>query len=287
MSEISVLVVDDDKNIRDLLDYNLKQIGYDTIIVENVHKAKEAIDLTIPDLIIADVMMPDIDGIEFRKYVKSISQLQFTPFVFLTVKNSEKDIVEGFGLDVDDYITKPFNMTLFVARLKSLVKQYQRYRKLYRYDALTGLLNRYAFEEKFDWELRRLNRYGGILSLLALDIDEFKLINDRYGHQKGDAVLKTLGDIVKLSFRDCDFAGRPGGDEMIVAMPETSKEGAYLASERFRKRVEKVTNVNSVRFTISGGIAIFPGDGRNSKTLLKKADNKLYEAKHNGRNQIK
>lgn len=285
MSEISVLVVDDDKIICKLLEYNLKNIGYNPIITNSVCKAKEAIEKNIPDLIISDIMMPETNGIEFRKYVKTIPQLQFTPFVFLSARSFENEIVDGFELDVDDYITKPFNITLFNARLKALLKQYSQYKTRYQIDLLTGLLNRFAFDEKLNWELKRLNRYGGKLAVLALDIDKFKLINDNYGHQIGDVALKKLGEIILKSFRNSDFAGRPGGDEMIVVMLETAKDDAYLTSEQFRQKVAAI-DIDGIKFTISGGIAVFPNDGTDSKTLLKKADDMLYEAKENGRNRI-
>ena len=161
--------------------------------------------------------------------------------------------------------------------------------KASRFDSLTGLYNRQSLDETLEREINRAKRHEKELSILFLDLDDFKEVNDSFGHQTGDEVLKQVAKIVLNEKRSEDFAARYGGEEIVVIMPETGKVDSLVLGERIRQRVEEMRidfNGNTVRLTISGGLASFPGNATDAKSLLKCADNALYRAKGSGKNGI-
>ncbi len=161
--------------------------------------------------------------------------------------------------------------------------------KASRFDNLTGLYNRQSFDETLESEINRAKRHENELSILFLDLDDFKEINDSFGHQTGDEVLKQVAKIVLNEKRSEDLAARYGGEEIVVIMPETGKVDSLVLAERIRQRVEEMRidfNGNTVRLTISGGLASFPGNATDAESLLKCADNALYRAKGTGKNGI-
>ncbi len=161
--------------------------------------------------------------------------------------------------------------------------------KASRFDSLTGLYNRQSFDETVEREINRGKRHGKELSILFFDLDDFKEVNDSFGHQIGDEVLKQVAKIVLHEKRSEDLAARYGGEEIVVILPETGKIDSLVLGERIRKRVEEMridSNGHSVRLTISGGLASFPENATDAKSLLKCADNALYRAKGSGKNSI-
>ena len=161
--------------------------------------------------------------------------------------------------------------------------------KASRFDNLTGLYNRQSFDETLEREINRAKRHEKELSILFLDLDDFKEVNDSFGHQTGDEVLKQVAKIVLNEKRSEDLAARYGGEEIVVIMPETGKVDSLVLGERIRQRVEEMRidfNGNTVRLTISGGLATFPENASDAKNLLKCADNALYRAKGSGKNGI-
>ncbi len=160
-----------------------------------------------------------------------------------------------------------------------------------RTDALTGLGNRRVFHETLDAEIRRSRRYRWPVTVLMLDLDHFKDVNDSYGHMLGDLVLERVGGIVRHAVRDADAACRFGGEELAVVLPETAREGGYAVAERIRRRVENAfqgrpVEGHDISMTISAGLATFPDDGLHADELLARADEALYGAKHAGRNRV-
>ncbi len=161
--------------------------------------------------------------------------------------------------------------------------------KASRFDSLTGLYNRQSFDESLEREINRGKRHRKELSILFLDLDDFKEVNDSFGHQTGDEVLKQVAKIVLNEKRSEDLAARYGGEEIVLILPETGKIDSLVLGERIRKRVEEMRidfNGNTVRITISGGLASFPENATDAKSLLKCADNALYTAKGSGKNGI-
>jgi diguanylate cyclase (GGDEF)-like protein len=160
-----------------------------------------------------------------------------------------------------------------------------------RTDTLTGLSNRRVFHETLDAEIRRSRRYRWPVTVLMLDLDHFKDVNDSYGHMLGDLVLERVGGIVRHAVRDADAACRLGGEEFGVVLPETAREGGYAVAERIRRRVEQAfegrhVDGHDIRMTVSVGLATFPEDGLHAEELVARADEALYGAKHGGRNRV-
>jgi diguanylate cyclase (GGDEF)-like protein len=171
------------------------------------------------------------------------------------------------------------------------MEEFERTERSARTDALTGLSNRRVFNETLDAEIRRSRRYRWPVTVLMLDLDHFKDVNDSYGHLLGDLVLERVGGIVRHTVRDADAACRFGGEELAVVLPETSREGGYAVGERIRRRVEQAfqgrpIDGHDISMTVSVGLATFPDDGLHADELLARADEALYGAKHAGRNRV-
>lgn len=159
------------------------------------------------------------------------------------------------------------------------------------HDALTGLPDRNAFETQLDDELNRAIRYKHALSLLILDLDHFKSINDVYGHQAGDKILRSFSMLLEQVIRNTDFAGRYGGEEFIIILPETTLSEAEELAERMRKKIEAhtftISDDKKIKVTSSIGIASFPDHAQTKLNLIRAADSSMYKAKEAGRNQVK
>lgn len=171
------------------------------------------------------------------------------------------------------------------------MQEYEETERSARTDTLTGLSNRRVFRETLDAEIRRSRRYRWPATVLMLDLDHFKAVNDTHGHALGDGVLRRVGGIVLQAVRDADAACRIGGEEFAVVLPETAREGGYAVAERIRRRVERgfqdaPVEGHDVPMTVSAGLAIFPEDALHADELIARADEALYGAKHGGRNRV-
>lgn len=206
-----------------------------------------------------------------------------------------KTVSRVLSLGAGDYITKPFSYDLFMARLKTNVRGYLLFKevkqktseleKMAITDALTGLFNRGHIFTRLNQEVEKAERYGSVFSLLMIDIDNFKHVNDSNGHQFGDEILKVIADVIRMSIRSVDIAGRYGGEEYMVIFPEIKADGVVPVAERIRKGVEALRFPGKeIRVTVSGGAAEFSGS---IDKLVKQADQLLYMAKEGGRNNIK
>jgi diguanylate cyclase (GGDEF)-like protein len=247
--------------------------------------------------------------------LKSLSDLENTPvfstavlFLFhLKVDESEAesllaevldhrvDLIRGLGRDPGlrvaamDYLT---NVDRRYENPKIVeMEEFEATERSARTDTLTGLANRRVFQETLDSEIRRSRRYRWPVTVLMLDLDHFKAVNDSFGHMLGDIVLARVGGIVRHAVRDADAACRVGGEEFAVVLPETAREGGYAVAERIRRRVEHAfrgatVDGNDIPMTVSAGLAIFPEDALHAEELIARADEALYAAKHAGRNRV-
>jgi diguanylate cyclase (GGDEF)-like protein len=283
-----ILVVEDDKLIVKILVRILKKNNYEPLTAYNGLEAFESLKSgAVPDMIICDIMMPKMDGLLFRKKMIEYEEFKMIPFIFVTAKSNTKDKIIGLELGVDDYITKPFAPEEVVARVKAILNRYEQYNQLIRFDGLTQLFNRRTVEFKLLNELNRVKRYDVLSSILLIDLDHFKNINDTFGHRFGDKVLVEISKEILRQLREVDFAGRIGGEEFLIVMPETNKADAFQVSERLRKAVSHIVfSGYDCQITISGGLVSAPLDGVEMDRLLKKADSALYLAKNAGRNRI-
>jgi len=283
-----ILVVDDDRGMCMLLRQKLKKAGFEVVISHNSTDALKILNEEDNiDLIICDIMMPEIDGYEFRQKLLDNPHSSDIPFIFLTARADPADQVRGFRLRVDDYIIKPFQPDVLLARVRSVIERHEAYRKTMITDPLTGLLNRKAIEERIDTEIKRIQRYNEVCSIAFIDIDDFKHVNDTYGHDAGDGVLVELAGLLRRELRNTDYIGRYGGEEFIVCLVNTGKPVAIKVMERllsiFR---ERPIGEHAIRCTFSAGIASAPEDGMEFEVLCRKADEAMYISKKEGKNRV-
>ncbi|MDP1919670.1 MAG: diguanylate cyclase [Myxococcales bacterium] len=315
-----LLLVDDDRGVIELLRRGLAPFGYRFVEAEDGTQALTAIRKHQPDLILMDVEMPGLGGVEVCRIVKANqgAGFAFTPVILMTAGRSSGK-VEGLELGADDYLVKPFDMLEVSARVKSMLrlkalqdtlveknKELDRINReleekrsalelLSRTDGLTQLINRRHFEELLQSEWQRSLRYRAPLSCMLLDIDHFKKVNDTWGHPFGDTVLREVAGVARRAVRDVDILARYGGEELIALLPETSPEEAWRAAERVRMGVEAmrltcrtVDPPEQVRCTASIGVSTAPAPGiETPEQLVQLADECLYEAKQGGRNQVR
>lgn len=290
----SILIVDDSEFHRKYLS-DILHSQYEVRVAKNGETALAiACSDDPPDVILLDVVMPELDGYEVCKRLKAIEMTSEIPIIFITGKMDVADEILGFELGAVDYISKPFNPIIVKARVNThmKLKRYRDYLESMSYiDGLTKIPNRRKFDEYFELMWSMSLRENKILSIIMIDIDYFKLFNDRYGHQNGDdcliKVAKQLADTVS---RKTDFVGRYGGEEFICILPNTPVENAHMIAEKMRESVmelniphenSKVTDI----VTISLGVAAcIPQKGWKQNSLIERADHALYRAKEVGRN---
>ncbi|WNG44960.1 diguanylate cyclase [Archangium minus] len=322
LADRTILLVDDDPaNIQHVRE-GLASHGYRFREAHDGTEALRSIREVRPDLIIMDVEMPRLGGVEVCRIIKANGGeggFGFIPVILVTARQAAGK-VEGLELGADDYLVKPFDMLELSARVKSMLRlkvlqdalveknrELDRANKelaqkreellaLTRIDALTGLYNRRYFEERLTEEFIRSTRYRSPLSLVMLDIDHFKKLNDNYGHPFGDEVLRTVARTVRSKLREVDFVARYGGEEIIALLPETGPKEALGACERVREAIASLQlehraqdgTRQQVRCSASLGVASVPAKSILAlEELLRVADVCLYEAKGAGRNCVR
>lgn len=290
--QLTVLVIEDHPDQRDLLAIVLKREGYRVITAGNGVEALEKLQQEPVHIALSDIMMPKMDGFELINRIRSDSTLKNLYVILITARIQEGDRVRGLDLGADDYITKPFSFSELLARVRvgSRVVQYQQHLEHQtQVDSLTGLYNRRAFEKKVWDEFERTKRYQHPLSLLILDIDNFKMINDTYGHHGGDAALKQISETLKARTRQTDFPCRYGGEEFVLVLPETDQENALQVAGKIQEEIRAATfseGDRQFRLTVSMGISsTSTKDYLDWNEMLHDADQALYSAKHNGKDR--
>jgi len=302
-----ILVVDDHEDNVEVLRARLEARGYEVEGANNGQEALDTVDKWLPDLVLLDVMMPDMDGLEVVKRLKANKNLPFIPVIMQTALDSTERMVAGLEAGADDYVTKPINFQELEARVRSLlrIKKLQqeladREKELSDMndkllhisltDGLTGVDNRRALEQRLHEMFEHSLRLHEPISCVMCDIDHFKRVNDTYGHAAGDAVLKQFADILKDCAREIDRVGRYGGEEFLLLCPGTVLDSAVTFAERVRQAVEQHTfsyEGGTLTKTVSLGVASWPHPkitGREG--MLKAADDALYVAKELGRNRV-
>lgn len=291
-----VLIADDDALSRRILEDVLQSWGYQVTITKNGEEAWHELQQDDPpNLVILDWMMPGLDGIDICQMLRNHAKPRYTYIILLTSRNRPEDIVRGLEAGADDYIVKPFNPEELKYRIKigeRIIDLEDRILGMARIDYLTGLLNRRAFMERLEAEINRSHREALGLGIVILDIDHFKEVNDRYGHQAGDQVLQEAARCLQSTCRRYDFAGRYGGEEFIIALPGAGKEQTVQIAERVRQTISQCITYlpqqnAQVSITASLGVAFLKsGEIFTSDQLISAADTALYMAKNGGRNQV-
>ena len=303
-----ILVVDDHEDNIEVLRLRLESWGYHTDAVNDGAAALRSVEQSPPDLILLDVMMPEVSGIEVARRVKANRSLPFIPIIMQTALDSTEAKVEGLEAGADDYITKPIDFAELKARLRSMlrIKRLQealeererellevneRLRHMSQTDGLTGLDNRRHLNDRLEEMFQHAQRLAEPFSCVMCDLDHFKSVNDTHGHQAGDEVLKQLSAILKDEAREIDRVGRYGGEEFMVLLPGTVLDAAVTFAERVRKQVEAHTftfDGTSIRRTASFGVSAWPHPRipPDCDALVRAADDALYVAKEMGRNRV-
>jgi len=292
MKNKTILVVDDTIANLDILVGLLSD--YDVIDTTSGKEALSIVEEEKIDLILLDIMMPEMDGYEVCKKLKSNINTKDIPVVFITAKTDEESIERAYSIGGSDYVTKPFLPRELLARVKRelQLKSYQEELKLLAsIDPMTKLYNRRYFNEIAANILNGERRNACELSLMILDIDTFKNINDTYGHTIGDEVIIFISDILRKNQRKSDVICRYGGEEFVVLLPETSLEDAVLVAEKMRNCIaESMVSVGgeeSFKVTVSIGVSnIDILNEPNIEAALSIADQALYEAKNSGKNRV-
>ncbi len=302
--ETILLVEDDPVQAKVTFDYLEKQ-GYHAILARDGKSAIKIVKTEPVDVILLDLVLPDIDGNEVCRWLKLNHDTKGIPIIMLTVKSSTMEKVAGLKAGADDYLPKPYNEVELNARIfaslrtKALQDELREKNRqmeivlsqvetLAITDPLTELFNRRHFEAAIEKEFNRTVRYKSPTSCVMIDIDHFKSINDEYGHRTGDMVLREIAKIIKDCLRKVDTIARWGGEEFVVLLPGTGKEKAFTAAERIMKTVSGHSFSGiSKQITVSIGIASVPESSiDNAEKLIDASDNALYEAKSKGRNCI-
>jgi diguanylate cyclase (GGDEF)-like protein len=285
-----VLVVDDDADKLKLLEVALGMEGYHVRTACNGKEALAAVESYPPDLIIADVMMPEMDGYELARRIRQNPQTRFIPLMLQTAgRHLAEDRRLGAEVGALGYITDPTDLDLLLARARTLL-DFKAYldtcEEAAFIDHLSGLSNRRHFERQLEREISRTERYGHPLSLLILDIDQFKQVNDSFGHEAGDEAIRRLAKTLQEGIRGIDLAARIGGDEFALLLTETRLERAIEVAERLRLEIKALAIPGVGAISASFGVAEAPLCAETARDLLASADAALYEAKHEGRDQV-
>ncbi|MGQ0649233.1 MAG: GGDEF domain-containing protein [Gemmatimonadaceae bacterium] len=294
-----ILIADDEGMSRKLLEATLVRLGHEVVAVADGNAAIEVLLQTDgPRLAILDWMMPGADGLEVCRVVRRQAEA-YVYTIVLTARDSAEDVVTGLDAGADDFLTKPFNVGELCARLRSgmrvldlqsgLLDAQEALRRHATLDHLTGLWNRRMILEQLDREVNRVRRERRPMTVVMVDIDRFKGINDAHGHAAGDAVIRDTAAAIRSQLREYDFVGRFGGEEFLILLPGCDTEDGRRIAERVRARVESQAisyGPLALAVTASFGLASSEVVGSQPASLIDAADAALYRAKANGRNRI-
>lgn len=301
---IPVLLVDDDRFMRIVLSQTLQEAGYQISQAANGKEALELCSTQYFPIILTDWVMPEMDGIAFCRAFRERPANNYSYLILLTSQEGKDKLIEGLEAGADEYLNKPVHEAELMVRLKtarrildlesSLQKSLEEIRQLSIRDPLTGVFNRGYLDQHLPNEIRRADRYMRELSLIMVDLDHFKMINDTWGHQAGDRVLQHCTTILAGTIRhEIDWVARYGGEEFILVLPETGQKGCKVVAERLWNLIAISPcrfGEESITITASlGTVTRSPSDTKTGATadqLVHVADQCLYEAKQTGRNRV-
>ena len=283
-----ILVVDDiPANVR-VLEARLQAAYYSVITASSGAEALEKAAAERPDLVLLDVMMPEMDGFECCRRLKSDPATASIPVVIVTALDHASDRLKGLEAGADDFLTKPIKPEHLISAVSTRIERYRTLRSLMICDSLTGLLNHTNCMEHLEFEIACALRQKHTLCFAMLDIDHFKSVNDTHGHPTGDKVIKSMARLLTQRLRKSDIIGRYGGEEFAVVLPATPLDAAAEVLDNLRQRFERITQRSGdgteFHVTFSCGIVELSAD--NGELLHELADKALYQAKTQGRNRV-
>lgn len=293
------MVVDDDKDNVMLVARTLEYEGFRVETANTGEEAMERLTRTSPDLILLDINMPGMGGLEALKQIRA--REPYTWVIFVSARNATNDIILGLDTGADDYLCKPFEPLELLARVRAqlrikdvtdkLAAANAKLQALVDIDDLTGLYNMRSIYTKLENEIGRARRNKMAVAVIMLDLDNFKRVNDSHDHLFGSFVLSEVGKIIRNNIRGVDFGARYGGDEFLIALSDTTAEGASLFAERLRKVIMATLfqkDRDSMRLTGSFGVGVYDSslEQISARDLVRSADHALYEAKRSGKNRV-
>jgi len=283
-----ILIVDDDEPTAYHSALMLGRAGMDTRVVSDPLTLLEVLHDFQPELILLDIYMPRCTGLELAKLIRQHTPYVGTAIVFFSVEIGIDRHLNAMRLGGDDFLVKPIEPERLVASVEARARRTRSLMSLMRQDGLTGLLNHVSFMEQLDRELARAQRYGLSLTYVIIDLDRFKTINDRQGHAAGDAVLRSLAQVLRQRLRGVDVIGRYGGEEFALLLPDTRLDVAFAVIDEIRATFAALPQSGfrqTFNATFSAGMAEYPVCP-SRELLLETADGALYRAKEQGRNQV-
>jgi diguanylate cyclase (GGDEF)-like protein len=294
-TQMTILIVDDEQATREVLLEFMDVLGYRAVAVDAGEKAVQEVRKNRYDLVLTDLFLPGMDGIDVVREIKAISAE--TIVIIMTAHGSIQLAIDSIREGAYDFILKPLDIDTIRVRMskafefRSLYNRSQEYEKRATVDGLTGLWNFAHFQKLLAKEIERSRRYTYPVSLVMIDLDNFKRYNDTFGHISGNAVLMQVSKIFSSFIRKADTVSRYGGEEFVIILPHTEKQYAYTLCDRLRKSVEREPfdgeeAMPGGKITISSGVAAFPDDAATAEELIDHADKALYSAKRAGRNMV-
>jgi two-component system cell cycle response regulator len=299
-----ILVIEDNRAqalvTRDLL----VKSGHEVTLAPNAASGIKAIKNSPVDVVLVDWVLPDINGKDICRWLKEGEDTRGIPVIMLTSKTSVEDKVSALQAGADDYLAKPYNEIELNARIYAALRTkalrdelgeknrqlgilLKKIEAMAITDPLTGVYNRRYMEEALDRVFKEFQRYGAPFSILMMDLDHFKSINDEYGHSMGDSVLKWVASIIKGSLREVDVVSRWGGEEFLALLPHTELNSARLVAGRLLQAISgfQFREINR-SITLSIGISSAAQEAGSIEQLISQSDSALYQAKKNGRNRV-
>lgn len=319
-SGLEILLVTDSLVDRRLLEKKLGAAGHKVITAVHGREALELALQTNPQLILTDWMLPEMDGLELCRTLRRSEQMGNCHILIMTSNSSQQELEEGFEAGIDDYLIKPLNHRILAAKVRSaarvihlqvvsdrdrkaiqrhlktmalqkreLQKMYEKVERLAMEDQLTGLPNRRAGLDRLEQVWAEASRTRHPMLVMVIDIDKFKVVNDTYGHDAGDAVLRSTAGMMRNTLREYDVVCRFGGEEFLVICPGADIQIAMALGDRIRSAVEN-NHMSTPEFeghvTISIGVSVRGDEHANPQDMIKEADEALYAAKNAGRNKV-
>lgn len=293
-----ILIVEDDATVMAIIEEALKDAHYYVETASSAFEAVQKLKSFQPHLVLTDNDMPEFTGIEMLRDLRQ--QQNYVTVIFVSARTDSQFIADTLKEGADDYIRKPFRINELLARVEVALRNNELHKELMQanlklqdlvdHDYLTGLYNMRSIYEKLELEIKRAKRAKRFLGCVMLDMDKFKTVNDNHDHLFGSFVIKTMGDIIRQTMRETDFAARYGGDEFLIVLNETDQNGVAGFCERLRQAVEEYTFTegdDSIQLTISLGFAVAGHEiDLDARGLVRTADHNLLKAKETGRNRF-
>jgi len=303
-----ILVIDNDASSRQTIEYHLQSLGHEGVFLAGIEEGWGFLeDDPSIDLVIGDWPLPGEDGLAFCRRIRETKRPRYLPILFLATPTESTDAEVALDAGADAFLAKPFSLPELQASLRVLERIvsleervavqardledcYVQLEELTQIDELTQILNRQAVIERLEREVSRASRYRSTLSVVLVNLDRFRSINDTHGHPIGDSVLRKAAEILKQSIRNSDCVGRYEGEEFLILLPGISGEDAIHTAERLRRDIESAQfslgPQTALQLTISAGLAEYQPQTDTPNSLLTRADRALYTAKEGGRNRV-